>query len=83
MCILAEGDAMKRDDLIYLEKLPLFTPRERLCGIEPRLSDYRRPWRAKVLSRRTKAGKKDPSHSLRFLGTTRLRFVSSGQPRNF
>ncbi len=26
MCILAEGDAMKRDDLIYLEKLPLFTP---------------------------------------------------------
>ena len=25
MCILAEGDAQSRDDLIYLEKLPLFT----------------------------------------------------------
>lgn len=25
MCILAEGDAMKREDIIYLEKLPLFT----------------------------------------------------------
>ena len=25
MCILAEGDAQNRDDLIYLEKLPLFT----------------------------------------------------------
>ena len=25
MCILAEGDAQKRDDLVYLEKLPLFT----------------------------------------------------------
>ena len=25
MCILAEGDAALRDDLIYLEKLPLFT----------------------------------------------------------
>ena len=24
MCILAEGDATERDDLIYLEKLPLF-----------------------------------------------------------
>ena len=24
MAILAEGDAQKRDDLIYLEKLPLF-----------------------------------------------------------
>lgn len=24
MCILAEGDAWKRDDIIYLEKLPLF-----------------------------------------------------------
>ena len=23
--ILAEGDAAKRDDLVYLEKLPLFT----------------------------------------------------------
>ena len=26
MAILAEGDAQKRDDIIYLEKLPLFTP---------------------------------------------------------
>ena len=26
MSILAEGDAADRDDLIYLEKLPLFTP---------------------------------------------------------
>ena len=25
MCILAEGDAQNRDDLVYLEKLPLFT----------------------------------------------------------
>ena len=25
MCILAEGDAQNRDDIIYLEKLPLFT----------------------------------------------------------
>ena len=25
MCILAEGDAIKRDDIVYLEKLPLFT----------------------------------------------------------
>ena len=25
MCILAEGDAQNREDLIYLEKLPLFT----------------------------------------------------------
>ena len=24
MCILAEGDAQKRDDIIYLEPLPLF-----------------------------------------------------------
>ena len=24
MCILAEGDAQKRDDIIYLEKLPIF-----------------------------------------------------------
>ena len=24
MAILAEGDATKRDDIIYLEKLPLF-----------------------------------------------------------
>ena len=27
MAILAEGDAQKRSDLIYLEKLPLFNPR--------------------------------------------------------
>ena len=26
MCILAEGDAQTRPDIIYLEKLPLFTP---------------------------------------------------------
>lgn len=26
MAILAEGDAQKRDDIIYLEKLPLFNP---------------------------------------------------------
>lgn len=26
MAILAEGDAAKRDDIIFLEKLPLFTP---------------------------------------------------------
>ena len=26
MCILAEGDALKRDDIIYLEELYLFTP---------------------------------------------------------
>ena len=26
MAILAEGDAQDRDDLIYLEKLPLFHP---------------------------------------------------------
>ncbi len=26
MCILAEGDAQKRDDIIYLEKLPVFHP---------------------------------------------------------
>jgi len=26
MCILAEGDALERDDIIYLEKLPLFEP---------------------------------------------------------
>ena len=26
MAILAEGDAQDRDDLIYLEKLPLFNP---------------------------------------------------------
>ena len=26
MCILAEGEAQKRDDIIYLEKLPVFNP---------------------------------------------------------
>ena len=26
MCILAEGDAIKRDDITYLGELPLFTP---------------------------------------------------------
>lgn len=26
MCILAEGDALKRDDITYLGELPLFTP---------------------------------------------------------
>lgn len=26
MAILAEGDAQEREDLIYLEKLPLFNP---------------------------------------------------------
>ena len=26
MAILAEGDAQQRDDIIYLEKLPLFNP---------------------------------------------------------
>ena len=26
MCILAEGDAIGREDVIYLEELPLFTP---------------------------------------------------------
>lgn len=26
MAILAEGDAADRDDIIYLEKLPLFNP---------------------------------------------------------
>ena len=26
MTVLAEGDAAKRDDIIYLEVLPLFTP---------------------------------------------------------
>ena len=30
MAILAEGDAMHRDDLIYLEKLPLFNPDGRI-----------------------------------------------------
>ena len=26
MCVLAEGDALKRDDIVYLDELPLFTP---------------------------------------------------------
>ena len=26
MCILAEGDATQREDLIFLEELPVFTP---------------------------------------------------------
>lgn len=26
LCILAEGDAQNRDDLVYLEKLPVFNP---------------------------------------------------------
>jgi adenine phosphoribosyltransferase len=26
MAVLAEGDAIDRDDIIYLEKLPLFNP---------------------------------------------------------
>jgi hypothetical protein len=26
MCILAEGEATKREDLIFLEELPVFTP---------------------------------------------------------
>ena len=26
MCILAEGDAIARPDIVYLEKLPLFNP---------------------------------------------------------
>ena len=28
MCILAEGDAVGRDDIIYLEPLPLFFPKK-------------------------------------------------------
>ena len=32
MCILAEGDAQKREDLIYLEKLPLFTADGEVVG---------------------------------------------------
>ncbi|MDO5143073.1 MAG: phosphoribosyltransferase family protein [bacterium] len=32
MAILAEGDAQKRDDLIYLEKLPLFNARGEIIG---------------------------------------------------
>ena len=32
MAILAEGDAQKRDDLIYLEKLPLFNAKGEVIG---------------------------------------------------
>jgi adenine phosphoribosyltransferase len=32
MTILAEGDAQKRDDLIYLEKLPLFNNKGEIIG---------------------------------------------------
>lgn len=32
MAILAEGDAQKRDDLIYLEKLPLFNNKGEIVG---------------------------------------------------
>ena len=32
MAILAEGDAQDRDDLIYLEKLPLFNPDGTIMG---------------------------------------------------
>ena len=32
MAILAEGDAQNRDDLIYLEKLPLFTADGEVLG---------------------------------------------------
>ncbi len=32
MAILAEGDAQKRDDLIYLEKLPLFNNKGEIIG---------------------------------------------------
>ena len=32
MCILAEGDAQTRDDIIYLEKLPLFNARGDIIG---------------------------------------------------
>ena len=32
MAILAEGDAQQRDDLIYLEKLPLFDKQGRIIG---------------------------------------------------
>ena len=32
MTILAEGDAQKRDDLIYLEKLPLFNSKGEIIG---------------------------------------------------
>ena len=32
MAILAEGDAQNRDDLIYLEKLPLFNGKGEVIG---------------------------------------------------
>ena len=32
MAILAEGDAQKRDDIIYLEKLPLFNEKGKIIG---------------------------------------------------
>ena len=32
MAILAEGDAIKRDDLIFLEELPLFNPDGTVMG---------------------------------------------------
>ena len=32
MAILAEGDAQSREDLIYLEKLPLFNARGDIIG---------------------------------------------------
>ena len=32
MAILAEGDAQQRDDLIYLEKLPLFNHKGEVVG---------------------------------------------------
>ncbi len=32
MCVLAEGDAQKREDIIYLEKLPLFNSKGEVLG---------------------------------------------------
>ena len=32
MCILAEGDAIKRSDIVYLEKLPLFNSKGEIIG---------------------------------------------------
>ena len=32
MTILAEGDAQKRDDIVYLEKLPLFNAEGKIIG---------------------------------------------------
>ena len=32
MAILAEGDAQEREDIIYLEKLPLFNPDGTVLG---------------------------------------------------